>query len=287
KTYEFKCNNMFYMLNDYEHLFVKQANLNTDFYDIRNITIKTKYSKQTLSKQIPVERDYFDLSIDSIVVDKPDFGVKNDSLFYFESNQATFYQPNFKIYRDKLVIDDPSIKALYSKSLRGLNFGLTLEEVLLKNAAIVYTERVREDTQGGKLSFSKLNAKINNLGNVYDSKNKTSVKINAVFMENTPLDVDWDFDVNDTTDEFLFKASVGKLNAEHMNQFMEPNLNVRLDGEINKTYFTINGNDNTSYIDLKLQYDNFDVIVLKQNGKQKNKLLSGLVNLFVSKDSKD
>src|SRR5690606_22311625 len=67
--------------------------------------------------------------------------------------------------------------------------------------------------------------------------------------------------------------------------FMEPNLNVQLNGEVNKTYFTINGNDHTSLIDLKLQYDHFNIAILKQNGKEKNKFLSAVVNLFVSKDS--
>ena len=47
-----------------------------------------------------------------------------------------------------------------------------------------------------------------------------------------------------------------------MNQFMEPNLNVQLKGEITKAYFTINGNNLTSSIDLKLKYDDFDVIIL-------------------------
>ena len=77
------------------------------------------------------------------------------------------------------------------------------------------------------------------------------------------------------------------LKANQMNQFMEPNLNIRLDGELLKTYFTIDGNTNVSNIDLKTKYENFDVIVLKENGKEKNKFLSGLINLFVSKDSND
>lgn len=286
QDYQLTYNNMFYKLNDYENLVVEQANFNTDFYKIKNVSIKTKYTTRSLSKQISVERDHFDLTIDSITVKNHDFGIKNDSLFYFESKLVDFYQPKFKIYRDKLVADDSRYKPLYSKSIRGLNFDLTLSKIALNNATIVYTEKVKEDTTGGILKFSNVNAEITDLSNTYEqNENKTSVHIDAVFMENTPLSVDWNFDVKDKNDEFVFKADIGTMAASHMNQFMEPNANLRLNGEIKKTYFTINGNDQTSLIDLKLQYDNFNIIILKQDGKEKNKLLSGLINLFVSKDS--
>jgi len=286
QEYKLTYDNMFYKLNNFENLVVEQADFNTDFYKIRNLSIKTTYSKEVLSKQISVERDHFDLTIDSITVKNHDFGIKNDSMFYFESNQVEFYQPKFKIYRDKLVEDDLTYKPLYSKSLRKLNFDMTLSKVFLNNASIIYTEKVKEDTEGGRLEFSNLNAEIKNLSNTYKKEEtKTSANIDGIFMENTPIHVDWNFDVKDANDEFVFKVEVGNLAASHMNQFMEPNLNVRLNGEVKKTYFTINGNDQSSLIDLKLEYDDFDIVILKQNGKEKNKLLSAVINLFVSKDS--
>jgi len=170
--------------------------------------------------------------------------------------------------------------------LRALSFSMALESVFLNNASITYTEKVKIDTKGGSLLFSKLNCEIKNLDNTYESGEKvTSAKIKAVFMDNTPVDVQWEFDVNNPHDEFIFKAEIGKLNAMSMNRFIEPNLNVRLKGEIDKTYFTINGNDLNSRIDLKLKYDNFDVLVLKEKGREVNKFLSNIVNIFVSKDS--
>ncbi|MGE5943478.1 MAG: hypothetical protein ACM31G_03965 [Flavobacteriales bacterium] len=286
KDYQLASSNMFYMLNDYENLFIEQAIFNTDYYKIENLSIKTKYSKEALSNQISVERDHFDLTIDSIRVKEHDFGIKSDSIFYFKSDQVDLYRPIFKIYRDKLVADNLSYKPLYSKSLRNLSFNITLNKIILNDASIVYTEKVKEETEGGRLEFSKLNAKIDNLSNIYEEgETKTSAIIEGVFMENTPIHVDWNFDVKDMNDEFVFKADIGHLAASHMNQFMEPNLNVRLNGEVNKTYYTINGNDHTSLIDIKLDYDNFDIVILKQNGKEKNKLLSAVINLFVSKDS--
>jgi len=99
--------------------------------------------------------------------------------------------------------------------------------------------------------------------------------------------VDWSFDVNDKQDNFVFKADLGGLKADHLNQFMQPNLNLKLEGDLAKTMFTIDGNAVTSNVDLKTKYTNFDIILLKENGNEKNKLLSKIINIFVSKDSKD
>lgn len=285
KDYQVEFKNMFYAMNAFENLMIEQAYLDAHLYKIENLAIKTKYSPEDLSNQISMERDHFNLAIDSLLVKNHEFGIRNDSIFYFDSKQVDVFQPNFKIYRDKLVEDDPAYKPLYSKSLRNLNFNLLLENVNLHDAAIIYTEKVREETTGGILQFSNLKAKIENLGNVLANEDITAASIEGVFMENTPIKVDWNFNVKDLNDEFIFKAEIGKLNASHMNQFMEPNLNIRLNGEVEQTYFTINGNDHKSRIDLKLNYENFDVVVLKQDGKGKNKFLSAVVNLFVSKDS--
>ncbi|ALJ03645.1 hypothetical protein APS56_00110 [Pseudalgibacter alginicilyticus] len=281
-------NAVFYSVNSYENLNLEHLKITSIASKFKGLKLKTKYSKETLSHKISVERDHFDLVVDSVEISNQKFGFKQDSLFYFKSECVDFYQPNFIVYRDKLVVDDMSYKPLYSKSLRDLDFEMTLNVLHLNNASVTYIEKVKKDTQGGQLLFSKLNAEITNLSNTYTKENTlTSANIEAVFMEATPLRVQWDFDVNNRADEFIFEGELGKLNADSMNQFMIPNLNVRLEGEINKTYFTINGNDNTSRIDLKLRYDDFDVVVLKENGKEENKFLSGLVNIFVSKDSKD
>jgi flagellar basal body-associated protein FliL len=278
----------FYSLGEYENLLLESLDVNSTQSKFSGVKLKTKYSKHALTQMIKVERDHYNLAIDSITVKNQNFGFKQDSIFYFKSKRVDFHQPNFKIYRNKLVTDDMSVKPLYSKMLRDLGFDLTLDNVFLNNTSITYTEKTKEETSGGKILFSKLNAEIKNLSNTYKAKDSlTAIKVKAIFMDNTPIDVDWNFNVNNLQDSFVFKAKMGGLNAESMNQFMEPNLNIQLEGAIKQTYFTINGTDDTSHIDLQIKYDAFDVIILKEKTKKKNKLLSSIVNIFVSKDSED
>ena len=176
---------------------------------------------------------------------------------------------------------------MYSRQLRDLNFDLKVKNVQIKNAFITYEEKVKQDKSAGQIKFTNLNANISHLGNAFTDLGTTKIDVTSTFMDNSNLKVSWDFDVNNQLDQFVFKADIGVLNASQLNQFMEPNLNIRLDGQLQKTYFTINGNSDVSNIDLKTKYENFDVIVLKENGEEKNKFLSGLINLFVSNNSND
>src|SRR5690606_8006099 len=96
---------------------------------------------------------------------------------------------------------------------------------------------------------------------------------------------EWMFDVQNKNDHFTFQAEVGSLVADKMNSFTEPNLKVRLEGQANKTYFTIDGNNDTSTTNMKINYSDFKVTVLQKDGEKKNKLLSAIANIFISKDS--
>lgn len=285
ENFNAKTEHLFFEVSDFEHLILKEVDFNSELAKFKGITINTKYSKEALSKQIKTERDHYVLNIDSIEIKEPKIGLENDTLGYFKSPVVTIYHADFNVFRDKLLPDNLLYRPLYSKLLRDLNFKLGLDELIIKKTSINYIEKVKINSKGGALVFSNLNANIKNVGNIYN--HKTFVALDAIFMDNTPLNVQWGFDVQNLDDAFVFKSEIGHFQADALNQFMTPNLNVKLDGEVEKLFFTISGNDRVSNIDAKLKYDNFDVIILKENGKEKNKLLSAILNVFISKDSRD
>ncbi|MCK0124554.1 DUF748 domain-containing protein [Gelidibacter sp. F2691] len=283
--YNLSFNDVLLKMGPYEDLRLASAVITQDRADFNQLQVYTKYSKAKLNQMISVERDHFDVTIPSLSLEGQEFGYEKDSVFFFRSPKVVFESPEMYIYRNKLVADDFSRKNLYSKSLRELMFDLTLSEVQLKNASIVYAEKVNANMAAGEISFTKMNADIKNISNTYASPEKTSVAIDAVFMSRTPLKVDWDFDVNNLNDAFVFKVAIGKLPAPDLNPFSQPNLKVKFEGELLKTYATISGDVNTSRVDMKVNYDAFKVIVLDKEGKNKNKVLSAIANLFIKKDS--
>lgn len=283
-TYRAQTDSVFVKVSDYENATVKKLQLKDNNVNIAGIHLYTKYSREEHARIIPKETDHFNLKIDSISLKKVDFGFKSRKLFIV-GDKVSLQNPTLDIFRNKLVTDDKTIKPLYSKMLRTLPFQLTLDSVKINNAAIVYTEKVKKENNGGKINFKNLNAVISNVSNTYQAPKKTEIDIDAIFMENTPFTTQWSFNVNNPRDTFLFKANVGGLPAEDINSFTVPNLKVQLEGEANKTYFTIDGNHTTSHVDLKINYDHFKVTVLNKNGNKKNGFLSAIANIFISKDS--
>lgn len=279
--------NLMYRLSEFENLAISFLTIDDQNANFSDIELKTKYSKSEFSERIESERDHFDLSIASVDINNYKLTSIFSSDASFTSENININSPELHIYRDKLIADDLTRKSLYSKMLRELNFKLNLKEIIINQAKITYEEHVKRDREPGKLEFSNLDASINNVSNTYSEPELTTISVTSNFMKDTPLKVDWNFDVNNVNDDFTFKADIGLLQAEHLNQFMKPNLNLKLEGELLQTYFTIDGNANISQIDLKTDYDKFDIVILKENGKEKNKFLSGLVNLFIAEDSRD
>lgn len=282
--FDAKSDTVFVKIGHYENLTVEGFSIDNRNAIFKNLKLKTKYSKKELSRIITKGRDYYNLSLQSLSIQDFDFGF-NDNSFFAKSKMVTLASPNLEVYRDKLVADDTKIKPLYSKMLRDLPFALTVDSLKISDGFIQYEERQKIENMGGSINFKNLNAAVSNVSNTYKSPNTTNIMATASFMNDTPLTANWTFDVQNQNDEFLFKADMGLLVADKLDSFTEPNLKVNLDGEVEKTYFTISGGNIKSVIDMKLSYTDFTISILNKDGKKKNKVVSAIANLFLKKNS--
>jgi len=281
---EIQTDAFFYQLNDFEELTYCNFSLHKHQLQINNLAIQTIYDKETLSTKISKERDYLDMQIPSLQIKNFDFKVV-DTTFQVSGKDVVMENPILNVYRDKLVADDTSIKSLYSEAIRNIPFFLTIDSLHVKNGSISYEEKVKREQPAGKIYFSNLNVKASNLSNTYaEGEKETTIYITSIFMEESPLTIDWKFDIKNTFDTFHVQGTLGVLNATKMNSFTKSNLNVHIEGILNKTYFNIHGNNTTSQIDLRLSYNNFKVAVLDKKNK-KDWFLSSVANIFVKKNT--
>lgn len=281
---EFESKSLRYRLNDYDLLSFSTISLSNHQLQIEDLGIKTMYSKTELSKVISKERDHMDAQMPLVTLKDLHFKVI-DTTFQVSGGDLILENPVLNVYRDKLVTDDTSIKPLYSKSIRNIPFPLTLDSLHINNASIVYEEKVSAKQPAGAINFSNLNATIGNLSNTYaQGEKKTTININSIFMDESPLKIDWSFDMNDRKDTFQIQGELDALNATKMNSFTKASLNVELEGKVKKTYFNIHGNDDSSSVDLRIRYDNFKVEILNKENKR-SWLLSAVANIFVKKNS--
>ena len=276
--------NFFIQVSEYENITISDAKLNNQEFLMTDLKLFTKYGKQYFTKIIPRERDHFTISVDSISINKPKYVYENDTILKVKSNLIVLGHPDIAIYRNKLNTDNTSIKPLYSRMLRNLKFKLLIDSLLIKNAQVLYTERVKIDGNPGEIFISNLNVKVEKLGNYYSKTEETMILAHTNFMK-AQTQIDWRFNIHDLNDRFIFNAEIENLNSENLNYFFEPNLNKRLEGSLNKVIFKIDGNNYSSNVDLKVKYDNFKIIALKKNIKEKNKLISLGLNTLVSNTS--
>lgn len=284
--YNAKADSIFLKMSPYENLTVGALHLKDKHAVVKDIQLKTKYSKSQHAQLLQKERDHFAVQLDSIDINNIDFGFNNRK-FFGSSTYIELHSVQAEIYRNKLVANDTRIKPLYSKMLRDLPIDLTVDSLAITNSNLSYEEKVKAEHPAGEIYFKNMNAYLSNVSNTYSESTRTRIHVTAQFMKTSPIEVDWSFDVNDTSDSFTFKADVGRLAAPQMNSFTKPNLNVALEGEVHKTYFSVYGSSSQSNIDMQIEYEDFKVNLLKDDGKNRKTLLSGIVNIFVSKDSKD
>ena len=288
KTIKGSCKAVTYAMSDFEMIKINALTYNPNAVNASGIALKTKYPKSEYSKYLKTQRDHFNLEVSELVVRNPEYTYNKVSKSFFKSGKIDIIEPYLKIYRNTLLPEDSTPKPLYSKMLRDLETAITLDSVNIVNANVYYSEKSKLNTLPSDIHFSKINATITNLNTIKTINTaKTNIAIDGFFMDDTPLEIVWDFDINDADDQFVFKSTIGSLQAESLDSFIIPSANTRLEGKINKLFFTTSGGDNYSKTDLKLAYKNLNVIVLKDDGKEKNKFLSKLINLIIPENSQE
>ncbi|TRO64254.1 hypothetical protein [Christiangramia sabulilitoris] len=274
---------LFYDLNAQQELSVRDLVIDNNELNITGFRILPKYSKEAHQNTISVQKDRYDLTIDSVYMSDINWSLQNDTL-KLENPFTRFSGVDLKIYRDKLQPEDNSAKYMYSRQIRNMPVHLSLDSLKITDAYIKYEENIHPDKETGIVEFSNLNASIKNITNLdLDRKDfpKTLISIDADFMKSAPLHVDWEFDISNTADAFQISGSMGRLAASEMNKFLQPAMNVEATGEILDMYFNFYGNNTTASGDMRLEYKDFKVQVMRKDGKKKNKFVSALANLIV------
>ncbi len=273
----------YYDLGPLEFIAFQQMQLNPNDGQFQQVELRSKYSKAELSKRLAHEHDHYDLTIDNLILKDWDFGMENE-LPYFHLGQMQLQEPVFHVYRDKLLPDDTTHKKLYNEALRDLKLDLQVDSIQISKGLITYEERLEADIDPENLSFTDIEATINNLHS--KGSGMVAVNANAKLMGNGPFTLDWSFDPQSKSNDFLAKGSLSNFQSKSISPFLKSNLNAEVKGTIQQMFFTISGNELESQGDMKMKYDDFEFTVLKKDGLGVNKILTAVVNLFTKNGEK-
>ena len=277
---------LYYDMNAWQSITVQHLKLTKDL-ELSNFSILPKYSREQFDQIIPYEKDWIALKVENIIFKDLDLDKRNDSLFY-KSPETIVENANLQIYRNKLVNEDTRIKPMYSQMLRELGVKLQLDSITVKNSKIVYEEKILESRPPAELSFHNINAGIKDLRNHNPGAEEsppTRIKAEAVFMGNSRLTLNWDFDVNSSLDEFHVSGRLAAIKAEAMNPFLKHAMNVETEGLIESLAYNFYGNRNSARGNMQMEYHDFKVQILKDGEEKRKSIITRLANLIIKNEA--
>lgn len=287
QNYSVSCDSLYYQPNEFYHIKTKAIVTSKSDLNVSHFEMIPEYSRREFVSKIPKERDLFALSCDTIAVRKIDWGFDADD-FFFHSNIVALSHVAANIYRSKQPADDLDKKYLYNKLLRDLKFDLKVDTLKIENSIVAYEEEKSFDVGSGKLSFNRFNLTAQHIQSGFKKEKlqDITIKINCKFMNASPLNVDWKFNVMDKSDGFNINGTLANLDVEKMVPFSKPYLNITTKGVMDEVRFNFTGNDQHDFGDLAVKYDDLKFIIYKKDDrKKKNKLLTFVASVFVKKDT--
>lgn len=283
--YSLEVEGIFVDLGAYETIRASDVLVSPKHSRLNNVVLASKYDRQELSSYLAVERDFVDFRIPELEIRDLDFGFKTHK-FMVRVLEIVVNKPSLEMYRDKRLKDDSRTKPLYGKLLRELPIDIDVAKLSISDGYIAYEEKIEDTKQTGKLYFENLNAQISNINNTLANEEKTRIETTAEILGEGQLDLEWEFQVTDTSDAFGVSGSLKNLESEKLNTFLKPNLRTRAKGTINVMYFNLWGNHRASRGDMKMKYQDFEFEVLDKDRLKINKVLTFIGNLLVNDGSK-
>lgn len=284
---EIESDSLYYKMGEEHEFTIRHINLENQNLSLKEIRISPKRSREEFVRRSSYSTDYMQIGLEEVNMDNFEWESRRDTLV-FKSTATGIEGLDVHIYRNTMLPEDTRYKPLYSELFRELGVKLKLDSINIKNSQIVYEEQVLDDRSPGKIEFLNVEASVKNLTNINMNAAdfpKTRVNAKALFMGRAPLSLDWTFDISNELDEFTATGSLGSILASEINPMLIPAMSVEAEGEINSLYYNFYGNNHQARGDMKMEYRDFKVNILKDGEQERKTILSWLANLFISDDA--
>ena len=282
-NYSFTTRNFNYKTEFY-NLSSSLVKVNKNTIQISNFAMLPTVSRAQFIRMIPAEKDLYDIKVNQISVNGSwDFFSNNK---FLEASDVKLNGVNANIFRSKIPADDLKEKPMYSKLLRSIKIPMFINNLAINNSLLVYEEDTKKSEGPGKLTFNNFSLKAKNInsGKMKGKPTQIPITINCLFMNASPMNVNWNLDTASANDAFSISGNVADLPASRINPFIEPYLKVRASGLIADLIFNFKGNYQGLNGSLKMKHKDLKIAIIRETG-EKNKLLSAVANVFVRSNS--
>lgn len=281
--YDLSANSFFYRMSDLYDLEVKSVVATNNHINLDSLYIKSPYSKYKFQSHIPHEKAWVNLGIPKIEVADSDWDLNQDTIAFSATN-VKLTDADLYLYKDNRLADNPYFKPLYSRLIRNLPVKLDVDSVDITNAIITFQMQTKKDPPPGNVYFREVNGRIANVTNIGMDKPKfpkTVISADARFMKESRIHLDWSFDISNPRDDFVVSGTLSRIEADGINYFIKPALNISAEGAIDRLAFNFAGNNAIATGDMYIKYDALRINLLKKDGTKRSRWISAILNFIL------
>jgi hypothetical protein len=254
---------------------------------IRQVAVIPTFSETVFAKKAKVQRDRFDVKLNSIECDNIELDKLLAGKIYAQG--VITRGSEVRVFRDLSYPADGKSKlgSYPHQMLLKLNVPLNVKKIRVYNAYVEYKEKNPLSDSVGKVRFNHANVTINNVSNLTPGPNtKATVEFNCKFLDVLPFNGIITFNLYEwQKGTFKTQASISKsFDATVLNQLSQPLSLIKINsGVMDYIMCNINGDNYRATGQLQMLYRDFKVTLQRKKGEEINNknLLTILTNTLV------
>lgn len=273
-----------YRLSDLYHLKVRNLDASDDQLVLDSLEIISPYDKLEFQNHVPYEKAWLKLLVPKIELSGSDIDYLSDT-FVLSATKVNLHKADLNIYKDNRQPPNPFFKPLYSRMIRELPVKLSIDSISIVDSDINFQVRTKDEPPPGIVYFQRVNGTISNLNNMGMGQSdfrRTIVFAETEFMGKAPLELNWSFDISNPRDSFLVSGHLSRVTDEEINYFVTPTINIETEGAVDKLAFNFAGNNEYATGDMYIDYDTFQINLLKKDGTSRQAWISKVLNFFLN-----
>lgn len=266
------------------HISLKDIRIAKNFESvlIKGFKMEPKYEKLNFAKRYPYQIDRFVIDLDKIEIQNFDIDrLLHDQILAIQNIHITGL--DMEVYRDKSYpFNDKNFPKLPQQQIRGIQQLIEIENIHLKNAHIIYLEKIENSNKAGRVDFENLQAQITHFGNTDDWIKNKEFRVNAQtkIYGKVPLATQLNFPLGSNT--FYVSGQINSAPMHHFNAITTTNAGIEIkEGKIDKMNFNFKANNKVSEGEIVFLYKDLEIDILKEKESgeiKERKFMNFLVN---------
>lgn len=253
---------------------------------VDSLKITPQHNKLSWAEQFQDRKARLDFSLKRLIAKGVNFK-KLRKFEYLAIDTLILEKAGLEVFIDKAKpLCNDCYKAFPHEQLKNLPFLVAIDKVEIKDSRID-VEIKKESSM--LINFEKLYASIYDISNDSIQLKQSAIMtadVTTQFLGSTPLDVSFNFDLNDPKFSYGYDASIGEMKMKVLNKMVGTQNNILIEsGHMKSAKINVSGNNHLAEGKMEMDYSDLSIQMMKEERKPK-KLISALVNtLLLKKDN--